>query len=611
MIEYTRQAAQTPSTVDNLGHPWIAVCMGSGCMSSASAELRQALREELDAHKLGEQVEVRRTGCFGFCEQGPIVVVHPGETFYTQVKPRDAKTIVQEHILDGQQIKRLLYRDPTTDALAESWHEMGFYGKQERILLHNCGIIDPENIDHYLAREGYQALRKVLTEMTPEQVIDVVLKSGLRGRGGAGFPTGRKWAFAHNEPRSPKYVICNADEGDPGAFMNRSLLEGDPHAVLEGLTIAGYAVGAEQGFIYTRAEYPLAVERIRKAIEASRERGLLGQSIFGNGFDFDIEIRLGAGAFVCGEETALMKSIEGQRGMAWPRPPFPAQRGLWDQPTTINNVETLASVPLILRHDQEWYTDLGTQKSKGTKTFALTGKVNNTGLVEVPLGTTLRELIFDIGGGIRDGRQFKMVQTGGPSGGCIPADKLDTPLDYESLQAAGSIMGSGGIVVMDDRNCAVDIAHYFLSFTKAESCGKCPPCRVGIARMLEILESIKAGQGTLEDLDHLVTLAQTVKDGSLCGLGQTAPNPVLTTLRYFRDEYLTHITDHQCPAAASPSLISYEITDACNGCTLCARICPVNGVNGQKKERHSIDPNLCIRCGACYDSCNYDAIIVH
>jgi NADH:ubiquinone oxidoreductase subunit F (NADH-binding)/(2Fe-2S) ferredoxin/NAD-dependent dihydropyrimidine dehydrogenase PreA subunit len=611
MIEYARQAAQTPSIVDNLGHPWIAVCMGSGCMSSASAELRNALREELDTHNLSQQVEVRRTGCFGFCEQGPIVVVHPGETFYTQVKPRDAKTIVQEHILDGQQIERLLFRDPATDILAESWHEMSFYGKQERILLHNCGLIDPENIDHYLAREGYQALRKVLTEMTPEQVIEVVLESGLRGRGGAGFLTGRKWAFAHHEPRSPKYVICNADEGDPGAFMNRSLLEGDPHAVLEGLTIAGYAVGAERGFIYTRAEYPLAVERIRKAIEASRERGMLGGSIFGNGFDFDIEIRLGAGAFVCGEETALMKSIEGRRGMAWPRPPYPAQRGLRDQPTTINNVETLASVPLILRHDQEWYAALGTEKSKGTKTFALTGKVNNTGLVEVPMGTTLRELIFDIGGGIRDGRQFKMVQTGGPSGGCIPADKLDTPLDYESLQAAGSIMGSGGIVVMDDRNCAVDIAHYFLSFTKAESCGKCPPCRVGTARMLDILERIKAGQGALEDLERLVSLAQTVKDGSLCGLGQTAPNPVLTTLRYFRDEYLAHITDHQCPAGACPSLISYEITDACNGCTLCARICPVDGVIGQKKERHSIDPDVCIRCGACYDSCNYDAIIVH
>ncbi len=605
------EATHTVSTVNNLGQPWIAVCMGSGCMSSASAELRQTLREELAKHNLSQQVEVRRTGCFGFCEQGPIVVIHPEETFYIQVKPRDAKTIVEEHIIGGRRAERLLYHDPATDAIAESWHKMGFYGKQQRILLHNCGIIDPENIEHYLERQGYEALRKALTEMTPEEVIEAILKSGLRGRGGAGFLTGRKWAFAHHEPATPKYVICNADEGDPGAFMNRSLLEGDPHSMLEGLSIAGYAVGAQQGFIYTRAEYPLAVQRIRKAIQASRERGMLGKNIFGSGFDFDVEMRLGAGAFVCGEETALMRSIEGHRGMAWPRPPYPAQKGLRDRPTTINNVETLASVPLIIRHGREWYESVGTEKSKGTKTFALTGKVNNTGLVEVPLGTTLRELIFDIGGGIRDDRQFKMVQTGGPSGGCIPASKLDTPLDYESLQAAGSIMGSGGIVVMDDRNCAVDIAHYFLSFTKAESCGKCPPCRVGIARMLEILERIKAGQGTLDDLERLVILAQIVKDGSLCGLGQTAPNPVLTTLRYFRDEYLTHITEHRCPAGACPGLITYEITDDCNGCTLCARLCPVNAVSGEKKQKHTIDPNPCIRCGACYDGCNYDAIIVN
>lgn len=591
--------------------PWIAVCTGTGCMSSASAELRQALTEALDKHGLADQVEVRRTGCFGFCEQGPIMVVHPGETFYIRVKPRDVQTIIEEHVLGGRRVERLLYRDPSTNAIAESWHKMSFYGKQQRVVLHNCGLIDPENIDHYLDREGYRALRLALTELTPEEVIDTVIKAGLRGRGGAGFPAGRKWALARQSPDQPKYVICNADEGDPGAFMNRSLLEGDPHAVLEGLTLAGYAVGAEHGLIYVRAEYPLAVDRIRLGIEAARERGLLGKNIFDSGFNFDIDIRLGAGAFVCGEETALMQSIEGRRGMPRPRPPFPAQKGLWDHPTTLNNVETLATVPLIIRRGWEWYASIGTERSKGTKTFALTGKVNNTGLVEVPLGTTLRELIFDIGGGIHEGHQFKMVQTGGPSGGCIPASMLDTPVDYESLQAAGSIMGSGGMVVMDERNCAVDIASYFLAFTQAESCGKCPPCRVGISRMREILERIKAGQGTLADLDRLETLAHVVKDGSLCGLGQTAPNPVLTTLRYFRDEYLAHIIEHRCPAAVCPSLITYQITDECNGCTLCARMCPVSAISGNKKELHTIDTKLCIRCGACYDSCNHHAILVN
>jgi len=603
--------AEVTDAINNPDHKWIAVCMGTGCTSSASTELHKALREQLDSHNLNGQVEVRRTGCFGFCEQGPIVVVYPGETFYTRVKPQDAKAIVEQHILGGQRLDRLLFHDPATNAVAESWHKMSFYGKQKRVVLQNCGIIDPENIDHYLAKEGYLGLHKAVTEMTPQQVIEVVSKSGLRGRGGAGFPTGSKWATARQAPGTSKYVICNADEGDPGAFMNRSLLEGDPHCMLEGLAIAGYAVGAKQGFVYVRAEYPLAVERIQKAIQASRERGLLGPSIFGSDFDFNIEIRLGAGAFVCGEETALMQSIEGRRGMPKPRPPYPAQKGLWGQPTTINNVETLAWVPLIIRQGSEWYANIGTNTSKGNKTFALTGKVNNTGLVEVPMGTTLRELVFDIGGGIRDNRKFKAVQVGGPSGGCLPAEYLDTPIDYESLQAAGSMMGSGGMVVMDERNCAVDIAHYFLSFTQAESCGKCPPCRAGTKRMLEILERIKLGQGEPDDVDRLEKLANTVKIGSLCGLGQTAPNPVLTTIRYFRDEYMAHITEHRCPAAACQALITYEIIDACNGCTLCARLCPSNAISGERKQKHVIDTKACIRCGVCYDSCNYNAIIVH
>jgi NADH:ubiquinone oxidoreductase subunit F (NADH-binding)/NAD-dependent dihydropyrimidine dehydrogenase PreA subunit len=483
-------------------------------------------------------------------------------------------------------------------------------GTKPRSILRNCGIIDPTNFNHYLARGGYEGFEKALTR-TPQQVIDEVKKAGLRGRGGAGFPTGTKWQICRDQLGDVKYLICNGDEGDPGAFMNRSLIEGDPHVMLEGLLIGGYALGAREGYVYIRAEYPLAVERLKFAIEQLREAGLLGKKILGSGFDFDIKIREGAGAFVCGEETALMASIEGRRGMPRPRPPFPATSGLWGKPTVINNVETLSTVPLIMRIGAEQYAQYGTDRSKGTKTFALAGKVKNTGLIEVPLGTTLRQIVFDIGGGILNDKQIKAVQTGGPSGGCIPASMLDTPVDYESLTAAGSIMGSGGMIVMDENTCMVDVAHYFLSFTQKESCGKCPPCRVGTKRMLEILERIKAGQGEPEDIARLEKLAQTVKSGSLCGLGQTAPNPVLTTVRYFHDEYMAHISERRCPAAVCPALTTYEITDACNGCTLCSRVCPSNAITGEPKRKHTIDPKTCIRCGACYDSCNYNAIIVH
>ncbi len=589
----------------------LSVCMGTGCMSAKGAELHRALKKEIDERNLADRVEVRRTGCFGFCEQGPLVVAGPAGTFYTKVKPGDVGEIVEEDVLADRPVERLLYRDPNTNEVAVTAADIGFYKKQHRVVLGNVGVIDPENIQHYLDRDGYGALRHALTEMTPESVIRTVTDAGLRGRGGAGFATGLKWKFARDADGDAKYVICNADEGDPGAFMNCALLEGDPHAMLEGLTLAGYAVGAKQGFIYLRAEYPLAVKRVRKALADSQARGMLGRAIFDTDFDFEIEVRLGAGAFVCGEETALMQSIEGRRGMPRPRPPYPVQKGLWGQPTTINNVETLATVPLVIRRGPDWYAGIGVPNNAGTKTFSLTGKVHNTGLVEAPLGTTLRELIFDIGGGIIDGREFKMVQTGGPSGGCIPASMLDTPIDYESLKKAGSIMGSGGIVVMDDRNCAVDIAHYFLSFTQAESCGECPPCRVGTQRMLEIVSRIKAGRAKLEDIDRLEILASTTQNASLCGLGQTAPNPVLTTLRHFREEYLTHINERRCPAGVCQDLITFEINQECNGCTVCARVCPSDAIAGAKKEMHSINTSLCVRCGACLDACKFDAVDVN
>ncbi len=586
----------------------IAVCSDSGCISGGGKAVQNALCAALDQNGLAEKVQVVATGCFGFCEQGPIVILDPGGTFYARVKPSDAKDIVVQHVQGGQVVERLLYRDPTTRAPLHTRAEMNFYKKQMRRVLHRCGEIDPEDIEAYLATDGYRALEKALI-MTPEAVCDLVERAGLRGRGGAGFPTGRKWRVARQAPGTLKYVICNADEGDPGAFMNRSLLEGDPHAMLEGLTIAGYAVGAKQGFIYIRAEYPLAVRTVEWAIRESREHHFLGQNILGQGFDFDIQVRLGAGAFVCGEETALIQSIEGHRGSPVPRPPFPAERGLWGCPTTINNVESLAQVPLILLNGADWFASVGTPTNRGTKTFALAGKVNNTGLIEVPLGITLREVVYEIGGGIQKGKQFKLAQIGGPSGGCIPAEHLDTPLDYESLKALGGMVGSGGLVVMDEDNCVVDIAHYFLSFIQAESCGKCPPCRIGTRQMLSSLERIRDGEGEPEDLDRLEKLSHTIARGSLCGLGVSASNPVTTTLRYFRKEYEAHVLDKRCPGRVCKSLITYRVVeDKCNGCTLCLRACPSDAVVGSLKQPHAILADKCIRCGACYEVCNRGAI---
>ena len=589
----------------------VLVCGGTGCTSSNSELIIAKLKEEIKAKGLENEVNVVRTGCFGLCALGPIMIVYPEGSFYSMVKVEDIPEIVEEHLLKGRIVKRLLYKETVVDDnTTKSLNETQFYAKQMRIALRNCGVINPEKIDEYIARDGYEALGKVLTEMTPDELINTMLDSGLRGRGGAGFPTGLKWKFAKASVADQKYVCCNADEGDPGAFMDRSILEGDPHAVIEAMAIAGYAIGANQGYVYIRAEYPIAVARLQKAIDDAREYGLLGKDIFGTGFDFDLDIRLGAGAFVCGEETALMTSIEGKRGEPRCRPPFPAVKGLFQKPTVLNNVETYANIPQIILKGADWFKTIGTEKSKGTKVFALGGKIKNTGLVEVPMGTTLREVVEEIGGGIPGGHTFKAAQTGGPSGGCIPAHLIDTPIDYDNLLAIGSMMGSGGLIVMDETTCMVDIAKFFLEFTVEESCGKCTPCRVGTKRLLEILDKITTGKGTLEDIDKLEELSYYIKENSLCGLGQTAPNPGLSTLKYFRDEYVAHVTERRCPAGACKALTNFTvIEDKCKGCTLCARNCPVGAISGAVKVPHVIDTNKCIKCGVCMDKCKFNAIV--
>ena len=589
---------------------YILVCGGTGCRASRSEEIIAALRRALDRTGESERTRVIRTGCFGFCEQGPIVKMIPDNTFYVSVKPEDAEEIVREHVVKGRKVERLLYTAPDTGQHVPDSKHMKFYKPQLRIALRNCGFIDPENIGEYIARDGYAALAKVLG-MQPDHVLQEIIDSGLRGRGGGGFPTGLKWKITRDAKADRKYVVCNADEGDPGAFMDRSILEGDPHSILEAMAINGYCTGASHGLIYIRAEYPLAIERLRRAIEQAREYGLLGNDILGSGFSFDIELRYGAGAFVCGEETALIHSMEGRRGEPTVKPPYPSESGYKGYPTNVNNVETCANIPPILLRGAEWFSSIGTEKSKGTKVFALAGKVNNVGLIEVPMGTTLREVIFEIGGGIKNGKKFKAVQTGGPSGGCIPAELADTVIDYKALSATGAIMGSGGMVVMDEGTCMVRMAKFFLDFTTNESCGKCVPCRIGTLRLREILERICSGKGKDGDIELLEELCAQIKDGSLCGLGQTAPNPVLTTLRYFRDEYEAHIKEHRCPAGECPELISYHIdADKCRGCTLCGKKCPVGAISGEVKKPHIIDGEKCIKCGSCKAVCRFDAIFV-